>query len=353
MDVVFTSSERSYSDSPRAIEAELVRRGVPIRRRWLLPEGAWAPDEVERVLPGTEEARAAIESADYIVSNTYLLQRFEKKADALYLQTWHGTPLKRIGHDIRVPRHVLNHEVSSREDFRRWDLLLAPNSFTVPYLEDAFPGVEILASGYPRNDILSSPDADRVRTATRDQLGLAGDDVAVLYAPTWRDDDLSVRFGLDPEKLQEAGLDPHTVVLARSHLLTPVADSSTGWKGWRDVTTWPDISELYLAADVLITDYSSAMFDFAVTGKPMVFYTYDLEHYRDELRGFNFDFEGEAPGPLLRTPEELVRALERIGDQAGEYAERYGAFRERFCPLDDGRASQRVIDAVFGASPSP
>jgi CDP-glycerol glycerophosphotransferase len=117
--------------------------------------------------------------------------------------------------------------------------------------------------------------------------------------------------------------------------------------GWRDVTSWPDIAELYLAADALITDYSSAMFDFAVTGRPLLFYTWDLEHYRDQSRGFYFDFEAEAPGPLLRTPEEVVAALGDLDGLRERHAERYAAFSARFCHLDDGRASERVVDAVF------
>ena len=105
----------------------------------------------------------------------------------------------------------------------------------------------------------------------------------------------------------------------------------------------PDIRELYLAADVLVTDYSSAMFDFAVTGKPMLFFTYDLEDYRDRLRGFYFDFEREAPGPAASTttPELARRAARPAGGRGGPHADRYAAFRERFCHLEDGHATDR------------
>ena len=344
--VLFSASEKGYGDSPRAIEAELERRGAAVRPRWLLPSGTAAPAAVERIEPGTEEARTALETADFIVSNTYLLQRFSKAPGCTYLQTWHGTPLKRIGHDIDIPQHILRYEVSSREDSARWDFVVAPNRFSVPILEEVFPGVEILETGYPRNDILLSPDAGRIREVTRERLGLASDQRAVLYAPTFRDDDLTLRFGLDPLKIGSL-LDPSVVVLARSHVMTRGGEPVVDRPGWRDVTGWPDIAELYLAADVLITDYSSAMFDFAVTRKPLLFYTYDLEHYRDESRGFYFDFEAEAPGPLLRTPEDVADALDRVDAITGEFGARYDAFVERFCHLDDGHASERVVDAVF------
>lgn len=114
-----------------------------------------------------------------------------------------------------------------------------------------------------------------------------------------------------------------------------------------DVSIYPDIQELYLVADMLITDYSSAMFDFAVTGKPMLFYTYDLERYRDEVRGFNFDFEAEAPGPLLRTTEEVVEAVRDIDEVHTKYRRLYDAFTARFCPLEDGGAAARAVDRIF------
>ncbi len=110
-----------------------------------------------------------------------------------------------------------------------------------------------------------------------------------------------------------------------------------------DVSWHPDIGELYLAADVLVTDYSSAMFDFAVTGKPMLFYTYDLDEYKSLLRGFYFDLAPEAPGPLLPTSPEVLDALRDIDAVSERYAERYARFRERFCHLEDGRATERVI----------
>ncbi|HXA60137.1 MAG TPA: CDP-glycerol glycerophosphotransferase family protein, partial [Streptosporangiaceae bacterium] len=110
-----------------------------------------------------------------------------------------------------------------------------------------------------------------------------------------------------------------------------------------DVSTYPDITELYLAADVMVTDYSSAMFDFAVTGKPMLFYTYDLEWYRDHVRGFYFDFEAEAPGPLLRTTDEVVEALRTPLPRTASY----DAFAAKYCPHDDGSAAARVLDHLL------
>jgi CDP-glycerol glycerophosphotransferase len=102
-----------------------------------------------------------------------------------------------------------------------------------------------------------------------------------------------------------------------------------------------------LAADVLVTDYSSMMVDFANTGRPMLFYTYDLDAYEDEIRGFYLDFVETVPGPLLRTTDALGEALQELGDVERRYAGRYADFRKRFCELDDGLASSRLVDRVL------
>jgi CDP-glycerol glycerophosphotransferase len=114
-----------------------------------------------------------------------------------------------------------------------------------------------------------------------------------------------------------------------------------------DVSAYPDIAELYLISDVMISDYSSVMFDFANTGRPMLFFTYDLAHYRDKLRGFYFDFEAEAPGPLVESSGDLIDALRSLDSITQSYGKAYEAFADRFCSLEDGKAAARVVDRVF------
>jgi CDP-glycerol glycerophosphotransferase len=342
---------RRWGDSPRAIAAELRRRGAPLRLQGILAEGAPAPaDELEWLRPDSAETRAALESARYIVSNDVLPLEFDKRADALYVQTWHGTPLKRIGYDVadpQFPDHDHHYEVELGRDVARWDVLLSGNRYSSEILRRAFRFEgDVLETGYPRNDVLLAPDRDAVRARVRDALGLSAGARVVLYAPTWRDA-FSMTLELDVEQMH-AALGDAVVVLTRAHGLTAANTSWTDGPGRRDVTRWPEISQLYLAADVLLTDYSSAMFDFALTGKPQLFFTYDLEEYRDRLRGFYFCLAGEAPGPLLRTTTEVVEALASLDAVVERYRGAYERFVRRFCDLDDGRAAARVVDAVFG-----
>jgi CDP-glycerol glycerophosphotransferase len=174
----------------------------------------------------------------------------------------------------------------------------------------------------------------------------------VLYAPTYRDHVIDRRgryrldLHLDLERLR-AAVGPDTVILFRKHHY--VTDAvPTGSDGFvRDVSSYPDGTELLLAADVLVTDYSSLMFDFANTGRPMLFFTYDLDSYQDEIRGFYLDYVDTVPGPLLRTTDEVADALRDIDGTTAAYRDRYREFASRFCSLDDGQAAARVVDRVF------
>jgi CDP-glycerol glycerophosphotransferase len=288
-----------------------------------------------------------------VVTNRQLPNNYRKRPGTTYLQTWHGTPLKRIGFDNdrwnEKPRGL---EAMAR-DFAKWDFLISQNPFSTEIFRRAFRfDGEILETGYPRNDILSSADAPEERARVRAQLGIDDGVRAVLYAPTWRDNVVDQRgalqfsLALDVERLQAALGSDHRLLL-RLHYLLASASIGSGSDFVLNVSAHPDIRELYLAADVLITDYSSAMFDFAVTGKPMVFFTYDIDEYRDSVRGFYFDLEAEAPGPVCRTSHAVIDAIRELDAAHATHAARYVSFRDRFCPYDDGRAAGRVVDRVL------
>jgi CDP-glycerol glycerophosphotransferase len=348
--VLFASWDGKYSDSPRAISDELRRRGAPFQHVWVIGEGAGeVPEWVTTVAPGSPQHRARLERTRYLVANDVLRTSFRDRG-MTYLQTWHGTPLKRIAFDVASPRFPGSERyygVDLARDVARWDYLLSPNRFSTEVLRRAFRYAgEVLETGYPRNDLLLAPDRDAVRARVREALGIAGGVRAVLYAPTWRDGD-PFELALDLDEVRH-GLGEDHVILLRAHGLVAATADVASTAAVRNVTAHQDVRELYLAADALVTDYSSVMFDFAVTRKPMVFFTYDLARYRDDLRGFYFDFEAEAPGPLVATTTELVAALQDLGGIRARYADAYDRFHDRFCHLEDGRAAERVVDAVFG-----
>jgi CDP-glycerol glycerophosphotransferase len=355
--VVFMSfNGRQYSDSPRAIHEELVRRGAPFEHYWIVRDGRCRVPPTATVLrEKSEKYYEVLATARHVVVNDHFPGWLERRDDQTFLQTWHGTPLKQLGFDVPASRGQAR--IFSRDWDRQvgnWQYVLSPNAFTTPILRRAYT-IEgtILETGYPRNDLLAGPGREAASRELRRRLGLPDGKRVILYAPTYRDDsrDRDGRFRLDPafdaERLRDA-LGDDAVVLFRKHryVVDPVPVTPDGFV--RDVSDFGDGNELLLAADVLVTDYSSMAFDFANTGRPMFFYTYDLEEYRDEIRGFYFDFETRAPGPLLQTMDELAEALRDVDAAAAGYADRYRAFAAEFCALDDGHAAARVVDRLFG-----
>ncbi|NEE27554.1 CDP-glycerol:glycerophosphate glycerophosphotransferase, partial [Streptomyces sp. SID7982] len=295
--VLYSSYDgRQFSDSPRAIHRELAAREGDIEHLWVVrDQQAAVPDGVRPVALHSAEWYQALARSRWIVTNTHLPEWFERAEGQCVVQTWHGTPLKRIGRDLAGSPHADAAYMASMERrSAQWSVLVSPNSFSTPVLRRAFGyGGEALECGYPRNDLLYAPDRAKVAAAVRERLAIPEGRRVVLYAPTWREDQprkggkYAPDLHLDLEQARETLGDDH-VLLVRRHYL--VGGSVPDTDVVRDVSRHPDVAELLLISDVLVTDYSSIMFDFAQTGRPMLFHTYDLAHYRDTLRGFCFDF---------------------------------------------------------------
>ncbi|MFD3754718.1 CDP-glycerol glycerophosphotransferase family protein [Streptomyces cyaneofuscatus] len=350
---------KQFSDSPRSVYEELVRRGVKLEHIWIqnagLPE---MPTEATVVTWGTRECYEALARSRYIVVNTAIGDWFVTRPGQKVVQTWHGTPLKKIGADLLgSPKSNPAYIASLPHSYRQFDFVVSPNAYTTEIMSRAYciEG-DMFESGYPRNDIFYAPDREERAARVRERLGLPEGKKVVLYAPTWREDQrhasklykLDLRIDL---AAAQADLGDDHVLLFRKH---PRVHGSVPGDGrgfvW-DVTRYPDIADLYLVADVLITDYSSALFDFAHSDKPMLFFTYDLEHYRDTLRGLYFDFTTRAPGPLLKTSDELVRAIRDVDAVEAEYKEKYAQFKKDFCEPGDGLATARVVDRMLAGGP--
>ena len=160
-------------------------------------------------------------------------------------------------------------------------------------------------------------------------------------------------LAMDLERMRkEFGKD--SVILLRTHYYIADSLDLTGLEDFvYNGSTYNDVSRLYLASDICITDYSSVFFDYANLRRPMLFFAYDYEDYKDEIRGMYFDMTTELPGPILQTNDELVDALHHIDVISEKYKERYDRFYDKFCHVDDGHAAKRAIDIVFeGAKPT-
>jgi CDP-glycerol glycerophosphotransferase len=329
---------RNASCNPLAIDRELARRAPGVTRYWSVVDLSVAvPEGAIPIVEGSPEWWRARGSARLLVVNDWLRRRFSRRRGQVVLQTWHGTPLKRLalhrpGFDPRRAAAVLR-------ESRRWNVLLAQNPYAARILGKAYAFLSrpVWVEGYPRNDVLVTGDG----SATRASLGIRDGERVLLYAPTWRDDRDEIVDFVDPAALAAAA---DAVVLVRGHSRTLQQGKDAEGPRVIDVTGFPDTSLLLLAADALVTDYSSVMFDFSVTGKPMYFLVPDMEHYRGELRGFYFDLTSHAPGPVVRSQDELIAALAEDPDA---HAARYAQWREKFNARDDGHAAERVVTRIL------
>ncbi|MEU5215989.1 CDP-glycerol glycerophosphotransferase family protein [Streptomyces sp. NPDC020807] len=345
---------KQFSDSPRALHEELLRRGSKVEHLWVVRDGqVELPDTLKAVRFQGADWYEALARAKYIVTNAHLPHWIKRREGQVIVQAWHGTMLKKIGLDIEAPQFDPNYHERLVQEAASWNILVSSNRFSTPILKRAMGYDGLIAEiGYPRNDYLYAGDRDERAAAVKEKLGLPKGKKVVLYAPTWRDD-LSHSRGqfkfdlrVDLEDARRRLGDDHVFLVRRhSNIVDLVPGAGNGFVF--DVSEYPDIADLYLAADIMITDYSSVMFDYAHLRRPMLFFTYDLEHYRDRLRGFYFDFEEDAPGPLIQTSEELIQAIRDVDEVAGEYQERYDRFHHNFCDLDDGHASERLADLMF------
>lgn len=344
------------SDSGLGIFNELMKRDASSPKYWSVRDASIpVPQGAERVFRYSERWYELLHTAEYVVNNNNFPFFYQKHPDQKYVQTWHGTPLKKIANDIPSSSLSLAYIDLMKREVGYWDYLLAQNDFAADTLPSAFDySGSVLNLGYPRNDALVAEESQQKREEARRLLGLPAGQQAVLYAPTWRDNvrTFNNRYMMaDFLDYAAAGdlLGPDYVFLLRGHSNVSSGRTKPNHRNVIDVTDYPNINDLYLAADILVTDYSSVMFDFCVTGKPIYFLTPDLDEYRDKVRGFYFDFESAAPGPLCADTSALCGAI--AADVSGkDYESKYDEFRQRFAPRDDGNASVRVVDAIWGES---
>ncbi len=297
--------------------------------------------------------------AKYWVFNAKMPTYYYKKSEQIYLQTWHGTPLKRLGHDIfdngnTYYRSRLSYKKmleSYDQDSWRWDFLISPNVFASQAFVSAFKIREekVLEVGYPRVDYLVNSRFDVNIDLIKARYGLPTNKKIILYAPTWRDNSFDVKgykFQLivDFHKWKKI-LGQNTIILFKPHYLI-----SNVYQVPEDLTDFvylmeanADINDAYLMSDSLITDYSSVFFDYANLNRPIYFYMYDFEEYEQELRGFYLNIPNDLPNDVITREDDL---LVKINNEDFDY-ERLRKFNQKFNLWNDGKACSKVVKRIF------
>ncbi|CAI3800251.1 bifunctional glycosyltransferase/CDP-glycerol:glycerophosphate glycerophosphotransferase [Pseudarthrobacter sp. MM222] len=357
--VLFESfSGKTCTDSPRALSDALHEKSPEVPIYWSINDfSVEYPTYAVPVLRGSREWFARLKTSGTVVNNNNFPFYFKKSEGQRYVQTWHGTPLKKLA------RHAPNRHLSAsyrrtmEREGQMWDVLLAQNDFASKILPEAFGyNGNVLTAGYPRNDVLVRPGRENTAERLRQTLGITQDKTVVLYAPTWRDD---ARDGSQRHRLvshldfSRAGrnLGSNYVFLIRGHHNVAGASSTQVGANVIDVSLYPEINDLILVSDLLVTDYSSISFDYCVTGKPMFFLVPDLNQYRDETRGLYLDWEAIAPGPLCADTDQLCAAILAAGDGSSE--ESYRRFKANYAALDDGAATDRVLATIWPSAAAP
>ena len=354
---------KSYACSPKAVYEYMIQneKYKNYKYVWFFDE----PDKYEFleknrntkiVKKGSSECEKFLHQAKYWILNFRAMDHWIPSKNQIYVQCWHGTPLKRLGYDITNSDNAMNSvsEIKSKykSDAKRFDYMVSPCKFVTEKFTSAWNlekmGKQdaVLEIGYPRNDFLNKFTEENVITV-KEKLGLINEKrKIILYAPTWRDNQHDaekgyvyknpVNFDLLREKLGD-----EYIILFRAHYLVADNFDFKSYDGFiYDVSKYDDINELYIISDILITDYSSVFFDYAILERPILFYMYDMEEYRDEMRGFYLNIN-QLPGPIVRDEKELINVIREMKTCDMR------SFNNEYNKMNDGQASLRLVDLIL------
>lgn len=344
--IMWSDSFKHYGCSPKYI-TEYLLENYPLKYDivWVFDLNTEIPNDLPK---GIRVVRyfsmgylKELHTAKFVICNmrTGDAYMWHKRPDQIYIQTWHSSlRLKRIegdAIDYIAPEYIH----SCIEDSQKIDLLLSGCKFSTNIFKRAFwYDGEIYESGTPRCDCLLNDTSETKRKVFM-HYGIEESNKLVLYAPTFRSNKPSDFLGMDFEHLKHT-LGEDWVVGARLH---PNVLASCVPEGAISMSKYPDMQELIAAADVLITDFSSCMFDMAIAKKTCVLYAPDLDEYLENERGLYFDIM-ELPFPIAKSMDELCDILS--GFNSEDYYAKLEAFMGSIGSFEDGHASMRVCDYI-------
>ncbi|MGX6962767.1 CDP-glycerol glycerophosphotransferase family protein [Vagococcus xieshaowenii] len=338
---------REFSCNPKAIYEYMQENQPKVKNVVILNDNFYpVAGNAETVKKNSWKYFYYLARAKYLFNNVNFPDFYKKREDAIEVQTMHGTPLKKLGLD--APGEIKgSYKKTYINKNNRWNYLMVPSDYVAEVSKSAFGYKnEILPVGYPRNDVLLKDNNPENIESLRKKYRLPADKKIILYAPTWRVVG-NFSLALDMERMKKELGDEYFIIVKLHHFSTPNFNFDSMKDFARLMPNSSDIRELYLVSDVLITDYSSVMFDFSLLNKPMMFYVYDYEKYKNELRGFYLDFEEEVPGKLSYTTEHLIESLSDLETYCKESEERYKSFQEKFNQYDNGTASEQLINKIM------
>lgn len=364
---------RRYADSPKAIYEYMLSSSEYSEYKfiWSFKDRCMDDylfleknDRTNLVLWGSPEYYQYYAIAGYWITNSRLIEAFDKRPEQVYVQCWHGTPLKRLGFDVEVDANDARNSGETvrnvyERDAARYTYMISPSRYCTEKFVSAFNLKKlhqeniIIEEGYPRNDEIVNHSKEDVETIKK-KLRIPNGKKIILYAPTWRDNQHEDGVGyvykppIDFRHFRSLFGEDY-IILFRAHYFIANQLNFEDYKGFvLDVSLYPEINDLYIISDMLITDYSSVFFDYGILKRPIIFYMYDLEYYAEDLRGFYLTTD-DLPGPIVKTEGELQKCISEVSEwfNSEEYKDKCEKFKKTFTYLDDGHATERVVKKIF------
>ena len=365
--MIFSSfAGTAYTCSPKAIYEYVIKQPEYKDYKFI-----WAFKKPEEKLKYFKDTRTEIikynskefieklSVAKYWIFNFKTPEYFIKKKDQVFIQCWHGTPLKRLGCDIQIEKGNKATELkdihkSYINDAKKYNYFISPSSFATEKFISAFVLDKlkkeniIVEKGYPRNEHLFNYKEEEVEKIKK-KLNIPQDKKVILYAPTFRDNQYQAgrghtyKLGINLLRLKEELMDEGYIILMRLHYLVSNSIDISQFKNFvYDVSNYEDINDLYIISDMLITDYSSVFFDYANLKRPILFFMYDLEEYKNNIRDFYLDLN-ELPGPIVENEKDLIKNIRNIKDISKKYHDIYIKSNNKYNYLDNGEVTAKVV----------
>lgn len=345
---------KSYSDNPKALYEEL-NKSSSYHAIWSVKKKQNIPGNAKQVKRLGLRYLYHLATAKYIIVNSRMPKEFVKADDQILIQTWHGTPLKKLANDIEkftMPNQTAETYLQEFDaDVAKWDYLISQNAYSTKMFKSAFKyEKEIIEIGYPRNDYLLNHDKLNVKLI-KEQYGIKPEEKVLLYAPTYRDNQVNEMenyiqtIKLDLEQIQKRASE-WKIIIRVHYLIAEQIDINN--ENVIVAKEQADINDLMIIADCLLTDYSSVMFDYANLKRPIIFYAYDLKEYEKKTRGFYQDYKMMICGKNIKNTNDLIKILKNFNNYKNQYTEQIEAFHDQYAYLDDGKVSERIINKIFG-----
>lgn len=341
---------KGYGCNPKYIAEELRKKDSQLDIVWLVSGDYDFPEGIRTVPFNSIEAIREMATARVLIDNQMKFIGFLKRPDQFFIDTWHGAiPLKKIGYDNKYNRGSVKYFMRAHLNFSKIDLMTSNSKFCTDMFRRSFRyhGL-IVEKGYPRNDLFLREQSE-YKNKVCQKMNLPVDKKLILYAPTFRTGKSMEAYQMDYEKVLEQLGDDWLMLIRLHPQLQNKSKNLTYTERIINATLYPDMQELMAASDILVTDYSNIMFEFALTKRPCYIYATDIEAYRKE-RDYYFDIY-DLPFSIATTSDELITAIQEFDEP--KYLDKFSEFQQEVKMNETGYASEQVADLIIGMTTDP